>query len=517
MRADMNESILDLSALSRCQEKFRQQREDSSAQPLAKTLAKLEQWTKPITLNWHAPSKARFEMAISQARHGGTGSLSVRQRRVLAYHLSEFIHDEETLLSQLLDRWEDDAKKNAVHRLHVGGLFHSYMTLPQGTWQKRLRHIVRSTFKSMPSLSKGLKEHEHLLTDTPCRPYIEQMIKKETKLLDDLCKKLPISPASWFWQEITEQFCKEIASSKEDDFNPHIEWFLDLEKKIPVEEHRQNLLKTVLEKYAKGSRSSEICQALMQHALDRWGSPQLEKNRKWNTCAPEVRPMVCKWLAQDDLKDFYDLCGDNKQMDKQRLEFWLRFKNKMTFTKIFVCKEVRSSEDPDIRNFLEKKKERLGDLDDSKQNAIFMRIGDWLFIEFTQKNTAARAFVGKNEHHLADAREHRLHDLRKIGKQWIHHDLRKIGKQSIHHRNWQDTFLEQLREKNIEPDDSELDWLENLKLENPRLEITDHRPDGGYLWVHLPPNIHLTPNTKGLGKELEARGFSYNAGNYQKP
>lgn len=454
----------------------------------------------------------RVEAAARQAL-SAVGKLRPSHRFVLAHSLAQPIDglggrsvlDHERVAQQLLNDWESAARDQVLKLSHWRGLFRSYMQAPAGDWQKRLRLLLSRTLEPVVKRRRGrpawldtLTRHEHLLGDEPCLPYVDEMVAGEHGLLADLRDHVDIPSTSWFWQQLKSRLFQQIASIGEVAFRASIDAFLELDRLIPLV--GDELLKAILERYDAGKDRS-LHPSLMDFSLKVWGSPQLARNTKWDLCRPSVRQMVNSWLAKDDLEDFYRLCNTEKMVDERRLEFWLRFKDQMTYTQILLGGRLRSSRDPDVRAFIAKKGERLGDLtaSTSANNAILMQIGGWLFIEFSEVGTAARAIRLSDGVIKTGMDFYPLTTLRHTGDQWTHQPS----------ASWEEKFLGLLRDVGVSPDDSKVNKSMRTpsasergvtpkptpaqvptedpmvsKLKSMGLEVIDNRPKGGALWVY---------------------------------
>ena len=509
MHAPLTRRMLDLSFLDMLLAELVLERIPSASDlPLAEQVAEVKERFGGTSA---AIRSDRVEAAARQAL-SDMGKLRSSHRFVLAHSLAQPIEalggrsvlDHEQVAQQLLNDWESAARDRVLKLSHWRGLFRSYMQAPAGEWQKRLRLLLSRTLepvvkrrRSRPAWLDALSQHEHLLGDEPCLPYVDQMVAGEHDLLADLREHVDIPSTSWFWQQLKSRLFQQIASIGEAAFRASIDAFLELDRLIPLVS--DDLLKAVLERYDAGKDRS-VHPSLMDFSLKAWGSPQLARNSKWGLCRPSVRQMVNSWLAKDDLEDFYRLCNTEKEVDERRLEFWLRFKDQMTFTQILLGGRLRNSRDPDVRAFIAKKGERLGDLtaSTSANNAIVMQIGGWLFIEFSEIGTAARAIRLGDGSIKTGMESYSLTSLRHIGEQLTH----------LPHP-WEEKFLRILREKGFTPDDAKPrssppapsgyraeqtprpnppdqprgDPLVN-KLKGMGLEVVDNRPKGGALWVY---------------------------------
>lgn len=473
-------------------------------------------------------SKSRVEAAI-QIAIKDVSTLQARHRFVLSHALAQPVDtlggksllNKPRVVNHLLNGWESAALTGDLKLSHWRGLFRSYMQAPDGEWQQRLLKLLSRTIKPVvkqrkrrPAWLDTLLRHEHLLSQNPCRLYINELLAGEYQLLADLTEYIDIPATSWFWQQLKVRLFEKIWSMSESTFRASIESLLKAESFIP--QVGDGLLKEVLERYESGKDPS-MHRVLMDFALETWGSPQLERHRSWDICRPAVRQMVCAWLAKDDLEDFYRLCSSEQGVDERRLQFWLRFKNQMTFTQILLGARLRKSHDSDVKEFLRKKKGRLGDLtaSTSTNNAILMKIGGWVFIEFSEIGTACRAMRLNSKTQGLGKSSYALTDLRHTGEQWIH----------MPSPTWEDKFLKQLGDKGITPDGVVSDRLVSgrpsrvigasskaISDEDPMLDeikafgmrVVDNRAKGGTVWVYGEQGI-----SADVAKKLHAMGFRF--------
>lgn len=510
MHASLSRPILDLRFLDELLAELVQERiPDADELPLAAQVSEVRQRFGGASA---AIRSDRVEAAARQA-FSDVGKLRSSHRFVLAHSLAQPIDglggrsilDHERVAQQLLNDWESAARDQALKLSHWRGLFRSYMQAPAGDWQKRLRLLLSRTLEPVVKHRRGrpawldtLTRHEHLLGDEPCLPYVDEMVAGEHDLLADLRDHVDIPSTSWFWQQLKSRLFQQIASIGEAAFRASIDAFLELDRLIPLV--GDELLKAILERY-DAARDRSIHPSLMDFSLKAWGSPQLGRNTKWDLCRPSVRQMVNSWLAKDDLEDFYRLCNTEKMVDERRLEFWLRFKDQMTFTQILLGGRLRNSRDPDVRTFIAKKGERLGDLtaSTSANNAILMQIGGWLFIEFSEVGTAARAIRLSDGLIKTGMAFYPLTSLRHTGEQWTHQPS----------ATWEEKFLGLLRDMGVSPDGSKIKRSPRVsikpedeitpgasameaptddrlvsKLKSMGLQVIDNRPKGGALWVY---------------------------------
>ena len=401
-------------------------------------------------------TKDRIEAALTELRKHPEPTR--RQLFVLAHVLAQRadVLSGRTILEapigeRLLSHWELSVKKREIKPSHWRGLFHSYLQAEEGTGCQRLRNLLASSFQSLlerhprPEWVASIKCHRGLLENFPCKRYVDELLEGKSELLDDLLQTVDIPDASWLWTELRRAIVDQVKTLDEVAFKRHMDHLLQLPAKIP--NACDDILAATLARYAGCSGPARHLD-LMNLALDAWGSPQLKSNRSWLLAGERARHMVCGWLAQEDLEDFYRLCKDAREVDDRRLRFWLRFTEQMGYTQVLLGSRIRKSHDPDIREFIESKKKRLGNLGGglSTNNAILMQIGGWLFVEFSERGNACYAFpiadaaieLGRESYTVSE-----LRPATKSGGRLLHMDGNE---------NWESKFLRGLQGVGIYPD-----------------------------------------------------------------
>lgn len=528
MSADPPAGTLDKYAAS-----FQRRLPAADALPLAKIAARLRSRFGTVSAP-HAGTD-RIEAAIRQAARNAA-HLRSGQRFLLAFALAQpvpalrgkCVLQHESVLDPLLRTWEQDGRNEALKLTHWKGLFHSYMQAPEGPSQGRLRRLLRSTFepairarRHTPAWVDGFRRHEQLLGDHPCAPYLEELILGKSDALRDLRDSAGVSipPTSWFWQQLKEKLIARIERMAKGAFLESVERFIAMNDL--VEGATDDLLAALLDRYAASSDQGRHPK-LMQFALDEWSSPQLDSNTKWNFCSKPARQMVCRWIAREDLEQFYRLCKGDNAVDEARLEFWLRFQKQMTYTQILLGSSMAASTEPGIRKFVKERSRqgRLGTLvGGAANNAMLMQIGKWVFVEFSQIGTACRCIRLADGELEPGQSSYALADLRGTGEQWVH----------MPSRGWQWKFLRGLADKSIVPDEGGsaaplspatvrrrtfqrsaaqrarhggIPSVDKLRALGAR--VTDHRAKGGALWVFPGKSAD-----NAIREELTAMGFHY--------
>lgn len=523
----MSIAALDSSVLDKCLARFERRLPPIDVTRLAKTAERIR--AQFGSFNAPAMAEDRIEAAVRQATRD-FDHLRSGQRLLLAFALAQplaalggkCLYERESVLNVLLSAWERDARRGTLRLSHWKGLFHSYMQVPAGKAQQRLARLLRAGLEPAiqarrhpPAWLEGFRRHEHLLSRSPCAPYLADLMDGRSEQLQDLTEHAGVSipPVSWFWQRLKADVLDQIARMGKASFIESIKTFIGMDGLIPLVTN--DLVKALLERYEACSDHAKH-PALMDFALNAWSSPQLDSNLSWNECSKAAREMVCRWIAKEDLEQFYRLCKGDHEVDEERLEFWLCFQKQMTYTQILLGRGMRHSSEPGIRKFVTERTRqgRLGDLvGGTNNNAMVMQIGRWVFVEFSQIGTACRCIEVMDRTFETGQSEYALSELRSTGEQWVH----------MPSGAWQSKFQERLAIKGIYPDDGRSatrpqvakpakkstssvrgDAPDVRKLISMGLRVSDHRSKGGALWVFTPAR------TSGSTlADLTAMGFRY--------
>ncbi|WP_240782266.1 type I Zorya anti-phage system protein ZorC [Escherichia sp. E2586] len=200
-------------------------------------------------------------------------------------------------------------------------------------------------------------------------------------------KVAQIPQTSWLWRKIVNHLVNEIFCLTDDDFQQKIHSIIALSRQLT--RFKDNILAATLTRYYQSAFKHQTHFELKQLALEYWGNPQLtSRNKSWQVHVENpVLLMVQGWFAKDDLKLFFELLKGNRDVDHARLFYWLRFATQMSYTRIVLGEDALRSKDVDYVEFRAKNAGRLSRLQgfgSRDNNAMIMRIGDYLFVEFSK-------------------------------------------------------------------------------------------------------------------------------------
>lgn len=241
--------------------------------------------------------------------------------------------------------------------------------------------------------TKVLDNHKNLLANNPCHRYGEKLLQGDESEFNALKEQLGISDNSWVIQEIISAQVYAATAKNDEDFIAHLPHLLTLLNKHPSVCNTS--LAQLLDRYANCQNNAENV-LLRNFALQHWGNPWLARKRlAWQTWAKDpVIKMVEKWLKLRALEDFFALLADDGTAKKERLDFWVRYVDDIDEVYFALGKQTCTNNKPDyreIRRYMDGRWMRL-DGAGGGTNAFLMRIGDYLFIEFSLQGNACHVF-----------------------------------------------------------------------------------------------------------------------------
>lgn len=124
--------------------------------------------------------------------------------------------------------------------------------------------------------------------------------------------------------------------------------------------------------------------ALITVAIRKLGDPRLKRNVEWGDVSDEARRKLESWLSREDL----DLFFRSVAMDDDRRQFWLRYVDQMTYSRLVLGAYTLNASDPAIKDFLKQGRHARLDDSDPEVSAFIFQIGAYMFVEFSQTGDA---------------------------------------------------------------------------------------------------------------------------------
>lgn len=490
-----------------------------------------------------------YEIALQRLLEQGADSLRSRDDIVLAARLSVphtalndvSLVENKQHLGPVLRRWRERIGSSIFGATLWHSVFVSYFLVGD----KEIRQWVgRFLSDTLPALDTGptspgwvaiVHEHDQVLGPAPAKIYADRWIAGDETAINSLRVHAKIPESSWLWQEFVVAILQAVAALDDEEFVHQVPRVVGLSSRF--EHASDSILAQLLERHV-ASDTLRPDETFLQRLVDAWGSPQLDfadKSHRWTQVSDKAVKLVCRWLAEDDLSDFFELIKSTRaleDMDERRFAYWMRFTGRMSYTKLVLGPTYRYSRNQDVQKFVNKRKSRLSWLTSSTADniAIVMKFDGWWFVEFAQTGNACYGYsdtkrpfdINRNKISIAQ-----LKNKVAAGRHWLTHqgdwevnfdrELAglKIWPNSIKSRPksyrsgmTSTSDVEPLRQdKQVAADLGILGQL-SIRSRDELGRITkgvvDSRNKGGRYWVEL----HSTPS-KSLRAEMSGLGFRY--------
>lgn len=317
----------------------------------------------------------------------------------------------------LIERYEIQAKSGKLWRLTWYGLLASYFSFDRGKasenerggWVK-LRDMLRRTWpdidresgtRIVPDWIKVMRRESQLLTDSAADKYSADYLDGQTEGVTQLAEGLGIPQSSWFWHSLVLGAVRTCCNFKNDsEFKTRISRVLELLNARPV--FRDEALEIILARYHSCSLT-EAHPQLRDFVVHRdvWRNPKLKAAgmaTAWNRVPEPVWRMVLGWVNEANLKLFFELLAGRSGSDEGRLEFWSRYLEQITWTRLIFGSETMdlARSNQEIRNLLAQEEGTYATLTLNKDvDAFMMQIGDYIAVEFSKKPNACYVYRSK--------------------------------------------------------------------------------------------------------------------------
>jgi hypothetical protein len=354
------------------------------------------------------PSQARINALARLRRNDPT--LNRRDWHLIAWGLCDDcgragkpIEDAE-MVARVLSYLDNQNQCDGISRRFWFGLLHSYFAYaadnpadnPQ--WVDLRTRLAITATKLIASQQRlkawaiTLHDHLDLLTADAGARLAVVVIQGDTATAAALKNHLPIPDNSWLWQRVIAEQLRLLPSMGDDAFYPVIMPMLQLAIQHPHQTDK--ILAALLTRYEQSAAREQAHDELKQVALTHWQNPQIKLANRWVLVSDDVRKMVLQWFATADLQHFFSLLQGAGRVDKDRLDYWLRFVDQISFTRIVMGGDAFASQHPNFVDFREKNRGRFSALHggDTANNAFIMRIGQYYFVEFSGKGNACYVY-----------------------------------------------------------------------------------------------------------------------------
>ena len=395
---------------------------------------------------------------------------------------------------------------------------------------------VRQT-PTPPTWLRMLTANENLLGDNPCRKYGNILAEGGQKEFRGICEAVGILAGSWLLEEAGFSQVEAVCTYDDPSFAEKLdEMVLHLVGQGNVSYSKRLIVRCLAALAIRYSRCREhpdrsiLRDTLIKHI----GNPWLDKTA-WNVSVNDepARVMVDSWLKRRLIHAFFTLLSEDGATDQRRLDYWLRYYEKINDLWFVLGRDARKNSSLDFREIRALAKDHLLYLDGggASNNAFIMKIGDKYAVEFGLTGNACYIF---DEESLP-------FDLSRKQRSYNVTDLksRYQGKQMIHkdgHQRWESIFddylslrigwrpgtpvqqrsdtrvhvpYDRLSNQHVPQAEapgplSAAGYREVWQMASDRFYgITDKRSSGGGVWVDAPNNIPFVSSI------LAAHGFNF--------
>jgi hypothetical protein len=264
-----------------------------------------------------------------------------------------------------------------------------------------LRNYLCVIQRAVPVLSwvKVISEHANLLGENPCARYGTALAKGDYTELKSVFKGLLIPRNSWIWEVIVLARIRAICSFTDDEFKEQLEPSLAMATNnsgiILSEILKKKCLAQLIRRYAKcGSRpeNTPLCDSSVMILGNPWVS-----RAAWDAHVhdEDARMMIDGWLKRRLITDYFHLLSRDRSADTKRLQYWLRFIPSIEDMWFALGPYALNHPGAVFNEFREIAKDRILSLENSlndEDNALIMRIDDYVFVEFGSTETSCLVF-----------------------------------------------------------------------------------------------------------------------------
>lgn len=311
--------------------------------------------------------------------------------------------DDASLFGKIM-RFVDAEVVKGISRKVWFGLLHSYFAYPAEppenceNWlalRAKLADTLPMLIQSQTrpkAWSRALERHSELLTDRAGLTLGAALFDDNKEITQDIASYLPIPATSWLWRRIISAQLAMLNEIGDERFLGSVPSIIKLAEQHPLQ--TDNILAALLTRYQWSTYRNDPNFELKQFALNHWQNPQMKSANRWSLVSEDVRRMMLHWFAKADLEHFFSLLQGEGGVDRARLDYWLRFVDQISYTRIVMGTDAYFNPSDDFIDFRAKNKGRFSQMTngDPANNAFAMRLGEYYFIEFSGTGNACYVY-----------------------------------------------------------------------------------------------------------------------------
>lgn len=314
---------------------------------------------------------------------------------------------------ELLELYSVDAAEGELWLLTWYGLMCSHFDFDPSTATKEdhrgwsaLRGLLQETWPQIsdeagkevvPEWVKVLREYPELLTERAGDNLGVAYLQGEEATVQRVSAELGVPEASWLWHALVLGAVRSAGRRPDSEFIGMLPRLLQLIKSRPV--YRDDALVEILTRYHHCS-SAPLHPELRDYVVgkDVWRNPKLRAAglaSAWNRVSDDVWRMVLQWVNKANLRDFFEVLAARGNSDEGRLEFWSKYLEQITWTKLIFSNHTRllAATNAGVRNLIAREEDSYATLSTNADvDAFMMQIGDYLIVEFSRMPNAGYVY-----------------------------------------------------------------------------------------------------------------------------
>jgi hypothetical protein len=384
-------------------------------------------------------------------------------------------------LSELLERYSNEINSGDFWELTYLGVLQSYFQISNfNNSLEKIRNFLDVNFKKIYQSSNhkplwmiAVNENQHLLSTEPCLMYADEWLKGEDERVKKIKSDIKIPENSWFWTKLVCSCVEETTKLDDISFKESIPKLLNFIKQHPI--YVDDGLLATLKRYNQCS-DNVLNKELKDFSVELWKNPRLRNvgGSKWLRIEDSIWQMVLGWVNEANLRLFFQLLKQGGVADKSRLDFWLKYINQVSWTKLVIGSNTHQyfNQNKEMSKIFENEKESFSKLEGENSLDVFiMKIQNYLIVEFS---TEGGCYIYKDGENTFDPEAKKLNAS--TNKGGLKEKRKWTGSPDIIHKpGWQTRAASKLFKLSIIPDTNN---LQNSTSRSFTQKVTSHTSVG---------------------------------------
>lgn len=255
----------------------------------------------------------------------------------------------------------------------------------------------------LPRWVRVLTAHENLLGDDLYERYGAALAQGNFHDLQAACESLLIPRNSWVWEATVLVRIRAVCTFDDSMFEKY------LDRSLAMIAHSSGIVLSglikrkcvsyLLKRYAQcASRPAHA--GLLDAAMTMIGNPWAGREA-WDASVNDegVRAMVGTWLRRRLIRDFFNTLSEDTPADKKRLRKWLQLEYRISDIWFALGPHAFNQAGQEFTEFRKLAGDRVLQLENGgkpENNALIMRIDDYVFVEFGSSGYSITVFKNSN-------------------------------------------------------------------------------------------------------------------------